>query len=289
MVLSCTKIGTLIYHSPCHPGLGKVEEVMTILRNRNALAILLVAVSLLALAPAFISARNQNQPGTMQINATGQATPLNKGKGTGGSATLSLAGTALIDSNGQLKLQGLTGLLMIGSTNYPVSDGQGVVNNKGTAEINAKTNGGNQKGELILHGSLQGGNVMFSSPESKLASLFFLALSGQASITPSGATNSNTSQGATTTVTQNITITQTSVVTSTQNNTIIQNVTQTVNNTITETETLNQTITQTLTVPTTITTTETLNQTITVTHTQTANATITVTITTTTNATTTGP
>jgi len=270
---------------------------MALLKHRNALAILLVTVSLIALAPTFISASKPNQVGAIQINATGQATPLNKGKGTSSSATLSLTGSALTEGNGQLKLQDLSGLLQIGSTNYAVSNGQGDVNNKGTVEINAKTNGGNNKNELVLHGSLQGSNIMFDSHESKLSSMFFLALSGQASITQSATSGSSTgeneNEGATTTVTHNITVTQTNVVTSTQNNTIVQNVTQTVNNTITKTETLNQTITQTLTIPTnvTVTTTELLNQTITVTQTQTTNATTTetVTITTTSNSTTTGP
>jgi hypothetical protein len=266
-------------------------ELLNLQKHRNALTLLLLAVSLVALAPALTTADQPQQAGTIGISATGTATPLNKGKGVFSSATLTLNGTIYAGGDGQLKIQGLTGLLQIGSADYAISGGQGEANNKGVIQINAKANGGKQY-ELILHGSLQGSNIMFDSHESKLASLYFLSLSGQSTMnvnTSSSSSESNSEGGnAVTTVTETVTQTNTGFVT--HNYTTTQNVTQTLNNTvtlnntITNTEYVNQTTTQTVTVPgnVTVTTTQLLNQTITVTQTQTvANVTITQTVTTT--------
>lgn len=242
------------------------------------MALLLVAVSVLALAPTLTSASQQMQFGplefgTITINATGQATPLNKGKGSPSSAILSLNGSAYTQGNGGLRLDHLKGFLLIGSTNYTIPDGQGDVNNKGGTEINAQTNGGNHKNELDLHGSIQGTNVAFNSPQSKLSSLYFLSLTGQASLTMKTVTFSakNHYYNETTTPFKNYHSKEENETTT---------VTQTVNNTITEFQ--NQTVTQTVTQPQniTVTLTEYSNQTIIVTQTQTAqNSTVTETVT----------
>ncbi len=252
---------------------------MTLQKHRNALALMILTVSLLSLAPTLTSADQQKQGGPIQINATGQATPLNEGKGSASSASLTLTGSAYTEGNGELKIQDLTGHLQIGSVNYTLTNGQGDVNKQGDIEITAKTNGDNHKDELNLHGSLQGSNIAFNSRESKLSSLYFLTLAGQASITMNTSTSSSKSHGGDDGNNSTVTITN--------------DVTKTVNNTLTKTDFRNQTITQTVTAlkNATVTTTQFSNQTITTTVTQTAaNTTVTktVTITTTLNSTT-GP
>jgi hypothetical protein len=253
------------------------RNLITIRKHRNQLALLLVAVSVLALAPTLASANPQTQFGTLEfgtitINATGQATPLNKGKGSPSSAVLSLNGSAYTQGNGGFRFDHLTGFLLVNSTNYTIVNGQGDVNNKGSTEINAKTNSGKHKNELDLHGSIQGTNVAFNSPQSKLSSLYFLSLTGQASLTMKTVTfssqNNHGNKGNETTFPfknfhgkgENETTT----------------VTQTVNNTVTEFQ--NQTVIQTVTEPqnVTVTVTESSNQTVIVTQTQTvANSTVT--------------
>jgi len=237
---------------------------------------MLLAVSLLALAPTLTIADAQKQIGTIGINATGQGTSIGKGKGTSSFATLVLKGGAQSDGNGELKLNGLTGFLLIGSVNYTITGGQGDVSNKGKTEINGKTKGGdnkNDKNELVLHGTLQGTNVAFDSHESKLSSLYSLTLTGQANLTVNS-TNSKNQQDENDNENEGEASTQTATLTSFV----------TLNNTVTKTQLNNQTITQTVTEPTniTVTTTKSLNQTITVTKTETiANTTITNTVTTT--------
>ncbi len=253
---------------------------MTLQKHRAALALMILTVSLLSLAPTLTSADQQNQGGPIQINATGQATPLNEGKGTASPASLSLTGSAYTEGNSELKIQNLTGHLQIGSVNYTLTNGQGNLNKQGDIEITAKTNEENHKDELSLHGSLQGNNIAFNSCESKLSSLYFLTLAGQASISLNTSTSSSKSYSGD----------------DHDNNktaTVTNNVTKTVNNTLTKTEFHNQTITQTVTAlkNATVTPTQFNNQTITTTVTQTAvNTTVTKTVTvTTTLNTTTGP
>jgi hypothetical protein len=161
----------------------------------------------------------------------------------------------------EIKLKNLSGDLTIGSTNYAIRDGQGEVNKKGKLEIHGKTSSGDRKLELILHGTMNDGKVAFDCSQSKLSSLFFLSLKGQATFTTNTTISGTTqSQGQTVTVTV------------TENRTITENVTE--NHTITETAT--ETITQTGT-NSTVTVTETVTTTV-------ANSTLTVT-TTVTNAT----
>ena len=252
-------------------------------KRQLAFAALLLSVSLLALQPGITLAdRKQQQQGTISINASGQALPIGNGNGNGkgnhnnspSSATLSLTGTLFSDGS-EMKIGGISGSLQIGSTTYPFSGGEGEGNNKGQLEIQTKTGGGQHGMELVLHGNMQGSNVAFTQPQSKLASLFFLSLNGQVSVNLSII---SPSQGGAQTVTVTQTITQNNTVTSTQNVTSIQTVT--VNNTQTVTETTvtqtnNSTITETVTQPGT-------NSTITETITQPGtNSTITETITTT--------
>ena len=220
--------------------------------------------------------------GTITINATGQATPLNKGKGSPSAATLSLNGTAFEQGNGALSLDHLHGSLVVGSTNYTILDGQGEVNKNGDAQINAQVNDGKHRNwywnELDLHGSIQGTNATFNSPESKLSSLYFLSLTGQVGLTLKTVTfspkNPHNEENETSTSRKNHHGEEENETTT---------VTLTVNNTLTETQ--NNTVTQTVTVPQNITVTLTLssNRTIISTQTQTvANTTITNFVTTTT-------
>lgn len=252
-----------------------------------AFAALLIVVSILAQQPRMILAA-PNQQGTVSINATGQAFPIGNGNGKGkgnnkgsqSSATLTLTGNAGMDGN-ELKLSGLSGMLQIDSTNYPLSGGDGEGNKHGNLEIQTQSNGGDGM-ELVLHGSMDGNNVFFTNPQSKLASLFFLSLSGQITINVNSGTNNSNSSTTSESGDQPVTVTQTSTETVTQNNTITQNGTTTVtelqNQTFTVTQPVNITLTETITQPE--------NVTITVTQTGT-NSTITQTITTVSNSTTT--
>ena len=276
----------MIYPPPCPKRIGKAMKQEKFKRS-NLLAALLVLVSLYAIAPALTSALQQN--GTISINATGQANPIGN-KGSGGPASLSLAGNVQTQGNDPMKFNGLFGTLQVPGATYPVSGGSGEMNNKGTFEIQAVANGnGNGNGkkyELVLHGSMQGNNVVFDCPQSKLASQFFLCLTGQVNITTSSSvvqqfssSSSSTSSSSTSSESENEgTVTQTLTQIITQNNT--QTVTS--NQTATTTVFGNQTTTETVTMPQNITTTTTeFNQTITTTVTEPLNQTITATLTTT--------
>lgn len=288
---------------------------MRITKTRNhritlALTLVFLTVLLVPLMPTTASADNHGSSGTVSLNATGNATPIGNGdnkrngnsnggnngrtSGSPSTATLALAGSAYSEGNGnQIKLLNLTGSLQIGSTTYTLSKGHGDENSNGTLEIQAKSNNGGHDLELELHGSVQGNNVVFNSKESKLASSYFLSLSGQESLTLT--TSSSTSSSIT-----NSECTghgdeecANEISTSTVTVTVPQTLTETTNNTITVTQTNNQTVTQTIGSPTATqtvtvtqpgatTVTETNNQTVTQTQTITsANTTITVTATTT--------
>jgi hypothetical protein len=264
-------------------------------KRQLAISAILIAVSIFALQPGIILAA-PNQQGTMSINASGQAFPVGNGnehgegknKGSQSSATLTLTGNARMDGN-QLKLTGLSGLLQIGSTNYALSGGQGEGNDHGKLEIQTKSSGGEEGVELVLHGNMEGDNVFFTNPQSKLASLYFLSLSGQITLnvntvnilsntSRSGRTSDSEDEGQTVTVTQNKTITQDNTVTDTVTQNMTETVTELQNQTLTITEPVNITVTETIIEPE--------NVTITVTQTGTS-STITQTITTVSNSTTT--
>jgi hypothetical protein len=255
--------------------------------RQYTLALVLLTISLLSLQPAPTIADKQPTQNTLSINATGQASPIRKGKGQGplSAVTLSLNGTSNRDENGQLKVYQLTGTLEIGATTYAISEGYGDANKDGKLEINSKASDGSHEQELILNGNVQGNTISFNSPESKLASTYFLTLSGQITsktrstntsqrdneneseneISPTGETNdSQSEQNDTVTQTVTRTVTQNNTSTQLSNRTIILTLTKTISNaTITETVTTtlaNETVTNTVT-------TTVANTTITVPHT----------------------
>ncbi len=118
--------------------------------------------------------------GVLTINASGQATVIGNAAGNASlSATLLLNGTVSTNNGGQLKIGGITGTMSIGTQSYAIVSGQGTENGKGMVEINAQTSNGQ---ELTLHGAIQGNSAMFTAPESKLASQYFLSLQGPVTI-----------------------------------------------------------------------------------------------------------
>jgi len=253
-------------------------------KKQLAVGTLLIAVSILSLQPSTLLAA-PNPQGTMSLNASGQAFPIGNGKnrGTQNNAMLTLTGNAGFDGN-QLRMTGISGLLQIGPASYSLMGGQGEGNKNGELEIQTKSYGGNDNLELVLHGNFQGNNVVFTQPQSKLASLFFLALSGQITVNSSSSTSSSstgsTSQG------QTVTVTQTSTVTKQQNATTTQTQTVAGNNTVTKFSNQTTTVTQPVTATVTQTVTHPQNTTITITVIKTGtNSTITQTITTVSNST----
>jgi hypothetical protein len=119
-----------------------------------------------------------SQAGIVVISVSGTATPINNG--LSGSVNLNLTGAGSKGTNQDLQIQNITGSLNIGSTNLTVSNGHGSVNAYGEIAIFANTSlAGN---ELFLHGMIQGNNVAFVSPQSRLSALSLLTLSGNISV-----------------------------------------------------------------------------------------------------------
>jgi len=225
---------------------------MTTTKRQTAIALTLLMASLIALSPAISFEKPLQAPGTIYITANGQAFTKGSAKctGTGSNATLTLTGPMQTERNNEIKLKNLSGSLTIGSTNYAISDGKGEVNKKGKLEINGKTLSGGRKLELVLHGTMNNGKIAFDCSQSKLSSLFFLSLTGQATLatdTTSSGTTQSQGQTVTVTVIENRTITQTT----TQNHTITETVTETATETVTQIGT-NSTVTVTETVTTTV-------------------------------------
>ena len=247
---------------------------MTTQKRQFGLALMLLSASVLTLYPTMTLEKPQNGSALVSIKADGKAYQNQKGKAssTFSSAVLTLYGSVQLKASGALELNDLAGSLQIGLANYTITSGKGEVNKKGTIEINAKTSDAGKKLELKLHGSTQGDNVTFDSKESKLSSLYFLSLKGQAIVTmPTTSTtwseDDHDHHGN-----------KTATVTVTQNNTIMETATLTQSYTVTVTEpsnqTLTETVTQTITEPAS-TSTVTLTETVTSTA---ANSTITVTV-----------
>lgn len=104
-------------------------------------------------------------------------------------ASATIKGTVILSTNGTMRFN-ITGTsLTIGSTTYTVVNGSGIVNRHSMIVVlHATVMNGNTIGHLILigrvtgtlpqEGSGSGMNVSFSSPQSKLASSFFLSLDG---------------------------------------------------------------------------------------------------------------
>ena len=249
---------------------------MTTQKRKYGLALVLLTASVLALYPTMSLEKSQNGSAVVSIKADGKAFQNQKGKAssTFSSAALTLYGSVAAKGNGGLELDDLAGSLQIGIANYTITSGSGEVNKKGMIEINAKTSDAGKKLELKLHGSTQGDNVTFDSKESKLASLYFLSLKGQAIVTmPTTSTSTTWSEDD-----HDHHGNKTATVTVTQNNTIMETATLTQSYTVTVTEpsnqTLTETVTQTITEPastSTVTLTETVTSTV-------ANSTITVTV-----------
>ena len=159
-----------------------------------------MTASVLALYPSMTLEKPQGSA-VVSIKASGQAFQNAKGKSSSifSSANLTLYGSVHAKGNGELKLGDLAGSLQIGLANYTVTSGEGEVNKKGKIEINGKTSDASKKLELILHGNTQGDSVVFDSKESKVSSLYFLSLKGQAIVTMPP-TSSSTPKATTSTI-----------------------------------------------------------------------------------------
>ena len=256
---------------------------MTVQKGRLGLALVLLTASVVALYPTMTLEKTQHGSAVVSIKASGQAFQNSKGKASSifSSAALTLHGSVDIKSNGGLELDNLAGSLQIGIANYTIARGNGEVNKKGTIEINAKTSDAGKTLELILHGSTQGDNVTFDAKQSKLSSLYFLSLKGQAIVTmPTTSTTTtenhtehhhNRYGNGTVTVIQNDTVTET--ITQIQNNTLTFTETSTTTSTEPSNQTVTETTTETMTEPATQTVTEPSSaSTVTVTETLTSTA-----------------
>jgi hypothetical protein len=126
----------------------------------------------------------QQDSAVVSIKADGQAFPKAKNKPSSAfsSTTLTLCGSVQMKRRGGLKLDDLAGSLQIGLSNYVITSGAGEVKQKGKIKINAETSGANKKLDLILRGNTQGDIVAFTRKDSKLSSLYFLSLKGEANV-----------------------------------------------------------------------------------------------------------
>jgi len=161
------------------------------LKRRSALFLVayVVVISLLvAQAPVtFEKSKNASSSGTINFTSTtGTAVPIGKNVPASG-ASLTLSGSFSVNGNGEMKLSGITGTLTIGGVSYQITSGSGVISGKGLVEIHATAlkpvSHGFQQFELILHGTSTytptQGTIAFTSPQSKLASQYFLSIQGQ--------------------------------------------------------------------------------------------------------------
>jgi hypothetical protein len=276
MVHGRSAFGTLIYPTPCQQNTRKVED-MTTQKRQFGLALVLMTATVLALYPTTTLEKPQQKSAVVSIKANGQAFQNTKGKPSTSfsSATLTLYGTVSAECNEGLELSDLAGSLQIALANYTVTSGEGHVNKKNEIDINAKISDAGKKLELILHGSGQNNTVVFESKASRLSSLYFLFLKGQANVTMPATTTCTTEsdhlyhKNATARLGHNNTVTET--VTQTHNTTVTAWETSTT--TVTEQPiTVTENVTRTVTEPastSTVAVTETVTSTI-------ANSTITV-------------
>jgi hypothetical protein len=154
----------------------------------------LVVISLFVAQAPITFEKNKNSSGKISFQSTsGTATPIGKGKASGStSASLTLSGSFSIQGNGEIKLSGLTGTLTIGTKTFTITAGHGVISGKGTVEIQATAmtpaGYGFEQFQLVLHGTSTytptQGTLVFTSPQSKLASQYFLSITGQETRTP---------------------------------------------------------------------------------------------------------
>ena len=153
--------------------------------RQTLFAALLLATSILSLTPALAHADQQYPSYPVTINATGQATAT--GNGPSGATTLNLIATGYKNANQWLILQNTVGAVNIAATSYPITGGQGSANQFGDVAIYADTDSG--KAQLILHGTMNGNSISFTSPESELASVAYLSLNGTITQSTAQATN----------------------------------------------------------------------------------------------------
>ena len=229
--------------------------------DRYAFALILLVTSLFFLTPARAD-QTQPQPGNISFHLIGQAISMNTTVGSLGSATLDLTGGSLGDGQGGLMMQNLTGNLKISSVNYPIFTGDGKSDMLG----NLTMLGDSSSGELLLQGTIQHNSIVTTDPTlSRLASLAYLALSGNVMLSTAGGSLTQLESNLNSTSTfENLTSTDSaqqfssSTVNSTSQSQIVENVTQSTtsvnqnasyvmsgqrNGTITTTQFNNQTIT----------------------------------------------
>jgi hypothetical protein len=156
---------------------------MTAQIRQFGLPLVLLTASVPALYPSMSLKKPQQDSAVVSIRADGQAFPKKKPSTAFSSTTLRLRGSVQMKRRGGLKLDDLAGSLQIGLANYVITSGTGDVKQKGKIEINAETSGANKKLGLILRGNTQGDTVAFNPKDSKLSSLYFLSLKGEANVT----------------------------------------------------------------------------------------------------------
>jgi len=183
----------LIYQSPSQRTTKKSGTMLTP-KKQFAIALLLVTVSLLSFYPAVSFAKPEQQSGTISIVAPGQDFPLGNQKcnGQGSFANLTLSGNIQSQTGNEFKIEIVKGSLnfTLGKANLTITGGHGELNKKGMVQINARALNGTQSLQLILHGSINNGKAAFACPQSKLAGVFFLSLSGTATVTTTTTTHS---------------------------------------------------------------------------------------------------
>jgi hypothetical protein len=159
--------------------------------------VLFLAISLLSLTPRLAHAGQQTVSASSPItlNATGQATAI--GNGTSGPTKLNLTGASYENANQWLIIQNVTGSLHIGATAFTITGGQGSISKFGDMAIFGDTT--TEKNQLTLHGTRNGSNISFYSPQSQLDSIAYLSLTGSINQTaqpPDQSTNATTSPNA---------------------------------------------------------------------------------------------
>jgi len=144
--------------------------------GKLTVAVLLVAVSILAIQPSLAHAQT---PQSVTITARGSATSSANTSATGwSSAYLYLIGTANVNG-GDIQLTGMSGILQIGPRFFTVVGGQGQTTNQTNMQLNLQVSGG---GSLVLEGRVavsgEGYAVLFTPQQSNLESQYSIWLYG---------------------------------------------------------------------------------------------------------------
>ena len=156
---------------------GKRGYVILNTERKITLAVLLAAVSIIAIQPSMVHAT----PLAVTIIARGSASPTVDST-ISMSARIYLIGTA--DQNGEdIQLSHLTGILQIGPVFYTITEGQGQTNYQtDTVQLNLQV-GGSNPGTLTLEGTYQtasdkGLGVLFTPQQSNMENEYSLWLYG---------------------------------------------------------------------------------------------------------------